>query len=239
MVRSVIQLQDIPMFSTLGEDHIKELHNAIHVSHYEKDCILFYEGDQSCCMYILLEGEVKLYKTSPKGTQLQINRLHAPSLIAEYACFESAPYPETCEFLTSGTIGLLHLEKLTDYLKQEAFSAELIKSLTSRTMALFSLIHKESILSSEAKVADFIIRQLSLLNRLKRHEVASILNLSPETFSRILSRLKKESIIINKCHTIKVLDEVALHMIVETNTMQGCTSCTPEYPSYLKEQDRI
>ena len=233
----MIKLQDIPMFSTLGKEQLKELQDAIHVSRYEKGSILFYEGDQSSCMYILLKGEVKLYKTSPKGSQLQINRLHAPSLIAEYACFESDPFPESCEFLTNGTIGLLRFDKLTAYLKQEAFSVELIKSLTSRTMSLFSLIHKESILTSDAKVADFIIRQSSLLNRLKRNEVASILNLTPETFSRTLSKFKKESIIAEKDHTIKVLDETALHMIVETNTIEGCNSylsnvLTPESQNF-------
>lgn len=220
----MIKLQDIPMFSTLGKEQLKELQNAIHVSRYEKGSVLFYEGDQSSCMYILLKGEVKLYKTSPKGSQLEINRLHAPSLIAEYACFESDPFPESCEFLTNGTIGLLRLDKLTTYLKLEAFSVELIKSLSSRTMELFSLIHKESILTSNAKVADFIIRQLPLLNRLKRNEVASILNLTPETFSRMLSKLKREGIIAEKYHTITVLDETALHMIVETNTIEGCNS---------------
>lgn len=228
----MIKLQDIPMFSTLNKEQLKELQNAIHVSHYEKDSILFYEGDQSSCMYILLKGEVKLYKTSPKGSQLQINRLQSPSLVAEYACFESDPFPESCEFLTNGTIGLLRFDKLTAYLKEEAFAMELIKSLTSRTMELFSLIHKESILTSDAKVADFIIRQLSLLNRLKRNEVASILNLTPETFSRTLSKFKKESIIAEKYHIIKVLDEAALHMIVETNTIEGCNS-------YLREPLKI
>lgn len=234
----MIKLQDIPMFSTLGKEQLKELQDAIHVSRYEKGSILFYEGDQSSCMYILLKGEVKLYKTSPKGSQLQINRLNAPSLIAEYACFESDPFPESCEFLTNGKIGLLRFDKLSTYLKQEAFSVELIKSLTSRTMSLFSLIHKESILTSDAKVADFIIRQLSLLNRLKRNEVASILNLTPETFSRMLTKLKKEGIIAEKYHTIKVLDETALHMIVETNTIEGCHTysrnvLTPEPQNYI------
>ena len=234
----MLKLQDIPMFSTLDKEQLKELQNAIHVSHYKKDSVLFYEGDQSSCMYILLKGEVKLYKTSPKGAQLQISRLNAPSLIAEYACFESDPFPESCEFLTHGTVGLLRFDKLAGYLKKEAFSVELIKSLTSRTMSLFSLIHKESILTSDAKVADFIIKQLSILNRLKRNEVASILNLTPETFSRTLSKLKREGIIAEKYHIITVLDEAALHMIVETNTIEGCNLysrnvLTPEPQNYI------
>lgn len=229
----MIELKNIPMFSTLEEDQLKELQNAIHIRHYKKNSVLFYEGDQSSCMYILLSGEVKLYKTNPKGSQLEINRLHAPSLIAEYACFESEPFPESCEFLTDGTIGLLRFDNLSKYLTLPAFSTEFIKSLTSRTMSLFTLIHKETMLSSEAKVADFIIKQKSLFTRLKKNEIASILNLTPETFSRILTKFKKESIIMEKNQSINVLDELALYMIVETNTMK--TSST--YPKNMLRCD--
>ena len=229
----MIEFKDIPMFSTLDETSLKELQNAIHTRHYKKGSVLFYEGDQSTCMYILLKGEIKLFKTNHKGSQLEINRLHAPSLIAEYACFEAEPFPESCEFLTDASVGMLRFDNLTNYLNQEAFSTELIKSLTSRTMSLFALIHKETILSSEAKVADFIIKQRSLFTRLKKNEMASILNLTPETFSRILTKFKKESIIVEMHHSIKVLDEAALYMIVDTNTM--CTSVT--YPKNMLRCD--
>ena len=74
----MVQLQEIPMFSALGETYIKELQNAIHIKHYIKDSILFYEGDKSDYLHILMEGSVKLYKTSPKGTQIHMHNFIAP-----------------------------------------------------------------------------------------------------------------------------------------------------------------
>ncbi|SFV51065.1 transcriptional regulator, Crp/Fnr family [hydrothermal vent metagenome] len=228
----MVRLQEIPIFSALEEKYIVELKNAIHIKHFSKESIVFYEGDMSEYLYILMEGDVKLYKTTPKGSQIQINRFSAPSLIAEYACFEKEVFPATCEFITDGVVGLLHFDKLYDYLSQPKFSLELIKSLTGKVMLLSSLVHKETILSSEAKVADLMIKKVTVFNRLKNNEIAAILNLTPETFSRILTKFKKEKIVSVENQILKVINKDALYIIVETNTMKDCTNCI----AHFKEQ---
>ena len=233
----MIKLEEIPIFSALEDKYLKELKNEIYVKHYSKESIVFYEGDQSDYLHILMEGSVKLYKTSPKGTQIQINRFSAPTLIAEFACFEREIFPATCEFVTDGTIGLLHFDKLYDYLSQPAFSLELIKSLTSKVLLLSSLVHKETILSSEAKIADLMIKKRSIFNRLKNNEIASMLNITPETFSRILTKFKKEGIINIKKHQLEILNEEALYHIVETNTMKECTNCIAHFKEQIGYED--
>jgi len=228
----MLRLEDIPMFSTLTQSNLKELYNQTHIKNYAKDSIVFYEGDESSYLHILLEGSIKLYKTTPKGTQIQINRLSAPDLIGEYACFENQPYPATCEFITDGTIGLLPFEVVFKHLSNPNFSLEIIKSLTGKVGLLSALVHKETVLSSEAKVADLMLQKLSLFHRLKNNELASILNLTPETFSRILTKFKKEGIISVEKQKIIINHEEALYSIVDTNTMKDCTNCI----AHFKEQ---
>ena len=225
----MVKVQDIPIFSTLDEDHIKILQNSIHVKHFNKESILFYEGEQSDYLHILMKGSVKLYKTSPKGSQVQINRLTAPALIAEFALFEKEPFPATCEFVTDGAVGLLHYDKLYEYLNYPEFSLALIKSLTGKISLLSALVHKETILSSEAKVADLMLKKVTIFNRLKNNEIASILNLTPETFSRILSKMKKEGIIKIENHKLHILNQDALLDIIENNTIKTCTNCLADF----------
>jgi len=226
------KLEEIPMFSALSEANLKDLYNQTHIKHFSKDSIVFYEGDESDYLHILLEGDVKLYKTTPKGTQVQINRLPAPELIAEVACFESIPFPATCEFVTEGRMGLLPFAVVYKHLGDPKFSLEVIKSLTGKVALLTALVHKETVLSSEAKVADLMTQKLSLFHRLKNNELASILNLTPETFSRILTKFKKEGIISVEKHQVIIHNEDALYVIVETNTMKDCTNCI----AHFKEQ---
>ena len=221
----MFKLEEIPMFSALTESHLKELCDQTHVKYFTKDSIVFYEGDESEYMHILLEGSIKLYKTTPKGTQIQINRLTAPALIGEYVCFERQPFPASCEFVTDGAMGLLPFDMIYKHLNNPNFSLEIIKSLTGKVSLLSALVHKETVLSSEAKVADLMTQKLALFHRLKNNEIASILNLTPETFSRIMTKFKKEGIISVKNHEVKILNEEALYTIVETNTMKDCSNC--------------
>ena len=156
----------------------------------------------------------------------------------EYACFERTPFPATCEFITDGVMGLLHFDKVYKYLDDKEFALGLIKSLTGKVMMLSALVHKETILSSEAKVADLMIDNISIFKRLKNNEIAGMLNLTPETFSRIVTKLKKESIIrVDKGH-FTVLNLDALYTIVETNSVKNCTDCIATFKAGLEEVEK-
>ncbi|SFV62488.1 transcriptional regulator, Crp/Fnr family [hydrothermal vent metagenome] len=233
----MFKLEEIPMFSALTQEHIKELYDQTHIKHFTKDSIVFYEGDKSNYLHILLDGSIKLYKTTPKGTQIQINRLAAPSMIGEYACFEQQPFPATCEFVTDGTMGLLPFEMVYKHLNNSDFSLEIIKSLTGKVALLSALVHKETVLSSEAKVADLMMQKLALFHRLKNNEIASVLNLTPETFSRIMTKFKKEGLIKVESHIVTILNEDALYNIVETNTMKDCTNCIAHFKEQIGYKD--
>jgi len=229
----MIDLECIPMFADLDQKFHKELQDSIHVKKFTKDSIVFYEGDESDYLHILLDGTIRLYKTSPKGTEVQIKRMKAPNIIGEYACFTKEPFPVTCEFISDGTMGLLHFDHVYKYLDNKEFSLGLIQSLTNKVLVLSALVHKETILSSEAKVADLMIENVSIFNRLRNNEIASILNLTPETFSRVITKFKKESIIVVEKHDLKILNLDALYMILETNTVKECTNCIADFKAKL------
>ncbi len=218
------KLNDLPLFSTLDENQISELQAAVQVRKYEKDSIVFYEGDESKYLYILLDGIVRLYKTNPKGKQIHMHNFEAPEAIALFVAFEKMPFPASCEFLTEGAIGLLPLEKFHDCLNDSNFSKALVVALAKRMKMLATLLHKETIYSSEAKIADLLHNNPSVFERLKNTEIAAMLNMTPETLSRTLSKLKKENIITADEHIVTILDEAALLNIVETNTMKRSVS---------------
>jgi CRP/FNR family transcriptional regulator len=222
----MLKIEEIPMFAHLDKKFHKDLYDSIYIRHFTKHSILFYEGDSSDYLHILLDGQVRLYKTSPKNTMVQLHRLHTPAIIGEYACLEQAPFPATCEFISEkGTVGLLHFTKVMEYLKDPIFSLALLKSMTNKVMMLSSLVHKETILSSEAKVADLLLSEREIFNTVKNNEIASILNITPETLSRILSKFKKSHIINSKDNIITVNNIEALHIIVEKNTLKSCSNC--------------
>ena len=231
------RFSEIQLFSKLSEENLARLRDQAILKNLTKESIVFYEGDESDHIYVLLEGTVKLYKTSPKGTQIQINRFDAPAVIGEYACFEQVPFPATCEFLTDGKMAKVPTSFIFNSLHEESFALEMIKSLTSKVMILSSLVHKETIYSSEAKVAKILIENVEIFQKLKHNEIASILNITPETLSRILKKFKKNYLIEGlKEGSIRILDVEGLDQVIETNKVHDCTNCIAQFKQNIGYQ---
>ena len=60
--------------------------------------------------------------------------------------------------------------------------------------------------NSLEKIAKFLFDNEAILINLKQVKIAQILNITPETFSRKLAKLKNEKIIQNEKGYIKILD---------------------------------
>ncbi len=213
-------LSSMPLFSKLSPEHLAEIQSQMHIHQYEKDSIVFYEGDESEYLHILLDGVVRLYKTSPKGTQVHMHNFAAPEIIALFAAFEKIPFPATCEFLGEGTVGMIPLDKIYTCMQNVDFSISLVSALSRRMKLLANLLHKETIYTTEAKIADLVMNNPSVFERLKNNEIASILNMTPETLSRILTKMKKEQIISIENHVVVILNEKSLNKIIETNCIK-------------------
>lgn len=214
------QLKDIPMFSSLQEKRIEKLQSDMIIHNYGKDSVVFYEGDSSDYLYILLEGTVRLYKTAPKGTQVHMHNFVAPEVIALFAVFEEIPFPATCEFLDEGVIGLIPMKAIREYAHDVDFSMSIIASLSKRMNLVSDLFHKEIIYSAEAKIADILYNNPSIFQRLKNSEIAAMINMTAETLSRVLSRLKKEEIISISHRVVTILNKDALKHVIESNTIR-------------------
>ena len=211
------RVKDIPLFSKMSEENLKALETISQFKSYNADEIVFYEGDAPGTLYILTQGLLRLYKTDPKGNEVYIHQFIPSGLIGELACFENMNYPATARFITKGQLLKIDYKKLEkDFFQNPDVCMEIIKSLTKKVKILSNVIHKEMILTSEAKVAKLIVENSELFESLKNTQIASILNITPETLSRILTRFKKSELItVEKNHSVKILDKVKLTFIFE------------------------
>jgi len=208
-------IREIQLFSQLSDENLKELEKISVLKSFYGDEILFYEGDEPEYLYILTEGLVRLYKTDNKNNEVYLHQFVPVSMVAEATCFESMPYPATARFITKGQVLKIHYEKFkNEFLKDPDICIAMITSLTNKVKILSNVIHKEMILSSEAKVACFISKHHELFITLKNNQIASIINVSPETLSRMLTKLQREKIItIDKKHQITILDYDVLNAL--------------------------
>ncbi len=210
-------IKSIPIFSKLDDKNIEALKQISHFKSYKSDEIVFYEGDLPKYLYILIHGVLRLYKTDNKGQEFYIHQFTPIAIIGELANFENIPFPASARFITKGIILKVEFQKLKeDFFCNPQVNMEIIRSLTNKIKILSRVIHKEMILTSEAKVARFIVHHKDLFATLKNTQIASVLNIAPETLSRILTKFKKLNLIsINKYHNVTILDEAILTSLFE------------------------
>jgi len=190
------RIKEIPFFSHLDEDGLKKLNEISTIKKYNSKEILFFEGEEPKYLHVLLDGIVRLYKTNHKGNQIFLHQFLPISLVAELANFENIPYPATAEFICRGEILRIDYQKLEDdFFKNPDLSLQIIKSLAGKLKIMSEVVTNEVVLSSEAKIAKFLVENEELFSTLKNTKVASLLNLTPETLSRTLTKFKKQELI--------------------------------------------
>jgi CRP-like cAMP-binding protein len=210
------RIRTISIFSKLNDEQIEKLKKISVIKKFSAKEILFYEGDAPIYLYVLLQGTLKVYKTNHKGQQIFLHQFYPGGLVAELANFENIPYPATAEFMSESEVLRIDYKALEhDFFKNPDISFEIIKSLIAKHKILIDVIQKEVILTADAKVAKFILENGELFKTLKNTQVASILNLTPETLSRTLSKFKSSGFIeLDDKHHIRVLDAQKLEDVL-------------------------
>jgi CRP/FNR family transcriptional regulator len=210
------RIRSIAIFSQLDDEQVAKLKKISTVKQYRAGEILFYEGDAPVYLYVLLRGTLKVYKTNHKGQQIFLHQFYPGGLVAELAHFENIPYPATAEFTSDSEVLRIDYKALEkDFFKNPDISFEIIKSLIAKHKILIDVIQKEVILTAEAKVAKFILENEELFQTLKNTQIASILNLTPETLSRTLSKFKSSGWIeLDEKHRVCVLERDKLEALL-------------------------
>ncbi len=208
-------LDDFHFFSFLKEEDLKRLKEISVKKYFNKDEILFYKGDEPKYLHLLIKGIAKLYTYDHKDNEVVIHNLMAPSLIAEIVNYEEMRFPANCSFETRAEVLLIDYEKFKEeFLLKPEISMFFIKSLTKKIKALESFINYNISSNSVGKIAKFLIDNEPILINLKQVKIAQILNITPETFSRKLAKLKKDKIIQNEKGYIKILEHDKLSFYI-------------------------
>jgi len=190
-------LKEVSMFSSLKEDEIKALENISHIYEYEEGASLFLEGEVSESLMLLTDGVVSIFKHDSKGNEIVIGYFNRYVLLAEAATLRHTPLPSSARFQTDGAlikIDIKEFEKL--FMSHPNISYEIIQSLLKKIDLLQQNIHFNIASTSKEKILHFYTQNSSLSLDLKQYEIASILGMTAETFSRNASKLIQEGKLI-------------------------------------------
>jgi len=199
-------LKKIYLFNSLDENKLQELAVISAVYHYDKDSILFIEGELSDSLMILVEGEVKICKHDNKGNKINIGFFTPYALLAEGATLRRTPFPSSAYLETDAVVIKIQLDAFTEEFMQDPHICyEIIQSLLEKMQLLQNNIHMNLASTAKEKILTFYERNENLKLKMKNYEIASLLGISAETFSRNAKQLVKEKKIQKLEHSYSLI----------------------------------
>lgn len=182
-------LSGIKYFSSFKDSDLDKLARISFTKRLVSGEVLFYEGDESTYIYYLIKGHLKILKSQGDFKQAYIHTICPEMLVAEITIFDQIPYPATSEAL--GDCEVLAINKgdfMRDFLNEPLLLKEMLKSLSIKVKYLMMSIEFETTLTTEIKIAKFIISHQHQISKIKHKDIAMKLNSTPETISRILKK---------------------------------------------------
>lgn len=198
-----VKLKDVFLFKDVCDETLTKIEEITNVIKLSRDNVLFYEGDESKYLYILTKGIIKLYKTSSNDKEIILKYFNTHEMIAEVANFEAIPYPATAQCFSDSELLKIDFEKLKEIIYSDPKLAFVIQtSLIKKIRNLERLVSLHLVLDSKERIAKYLCEHTEDFFNTKNVLIAEILNISPETLSRMLRVFKDEGLIDSKNQTI-------------------------------------
>jgi len=186
------QLRENLALKQLSAQQWLELEPMLEVADYPKGETLENQGDQSMEQYFVIDGILKRVVSNAQGKEMILRFAAESDIDTSYAAWRlKKRIPYAIRTVTRVRAAKLSMQQWVTFLERHlevksAFDLEIMK-LMSEVMAHTITLH---LLDASGRVQRFVRKHPDLVERLPKKELASYLNLSPETLSRLKRRGK-------------------------------------------------
>lgn len=209
-------LRSQPYFKTLAEDDLKKLVRTLIERTYDKDEIVFLEGEPCQGLYIVREGMVKVYKLSSEGREQILAFSGAGRSFNEVAVFDGGPSPANVSASEPTTVWIVPRTAIINLIEQNPQVAlAIIQNLGTRLRHLVGLVEDLSLRQVTARLAKLLLETASQQEHvLTQQEMAARLGTVREMIGRSLRQLEARGFISIEHGRIVIVDREGLAKIV-------------------------
>lgn len=211
-------LKRLPLFAELSTEQIADLAEGTREKRLAKGEMLFHKGDTPRGIYLIVFGQIKLAFPSLQGNEKVIEIIGAKQSFGEAVMFMDRPYPVFAETLADTL--LLHIGKSTVFEMLEddvSFARRMLAGLSLRLHSLVNDVEAYSQRSSAQRVIGYLLEhsaqagdgtgELAFALPTTKQVIASRLNLTPETLSRVFHDLAEAGLITVEGKQITIHDQ--------------------------------
>ena len=209
-------LANIPLFQEMSPEEIERIALGTCAQDFARGDVLFQRGDPSTGFYVVVHGRVKLALSSPQGVEKVVELFGPGQSFGEAVMFLNKPLPVYAQALTDCLT--LHINKDVIFGGIEndpVFCRKMLAGLSFRLHRLIDYVESFSLRSSAQRVIGYLLQDLEEIKAgqeikisfpANKNVIASNLNITPETFSRILHNLSDEGLIEVKGKEVHIKD---------------------------------
>jgi CRP/FNR family transcriptional regulator len=119
-----LALKQVPFFSRLSDAPLREIARLAREKRFESGQIIFFENDSCDGFYFILEGSIKIYKTSSAGREQILHTFRRGETFAEVPTFDNGLCPANAQAIEDSTLLLIRrsdFEKIVRSYPEVAF----------------------------------------------------------------------------------------------------------------------
>lgn len=219
--QQIEQIRKSYLFEQLSDTELNQVASHGQVVELYAGQTIFSQGESCHQFFLVQRGMIKLYRTSVDGTEKVMDLAGPKQLFAEAVMF-SGKYPLHAAAIEPSTLFAFDCK---DFMAQMRNNVELcfrlMSSMSQRLNGLIDEIDRLTLHSGTQRLARYLLEQVpegvmqSPCIRLlvPKLVIASRLGIQPETFSRIMARLRSEGMIETHNDAILLKDLAGLRCI--------------------------
>jgi CRP-like cAMP-binding protein len=199
-------LARMPLFSAMSPDDLESIGAATREKRLQKGEMLFQRGDAPKGFYYVIFGQMKLAFSSPQGNEKVVEILGPHQSFGEAVMFMDRNYPVFAEALADTLLLHVGREAVLDQIDHDpGFARRMLAGMAIRLHTMVRDVESYSLRSSTQRVIGYLLQQAHTAPCEDRQQVidlptskqiiASRLNLTPETLSRIFHDLSSNQLI--------------------------------------------
>jgi len=172
-----------------------DLEPQLEIAECRKGEPLVRQGGTNMEQFFILEGILKRVVSNPQGKEMILRFAAETDMDTSYAAWRlKTPMPYSIAAVTKASVARLSMPHWVEFLERHAevklrFEYEVMR-LMSEVMAHTITLH---LLDAPGRLARFMRKHQDLIGRIPKKELASYLNLTPETLSRLKQRVENPS----------------------------------------------
>lgn len=190
-------LAGMPIFSNVGAESLSAIAAGAEVITLKKGEILFRQGDVPTGFYLVVDGQIKLAFAATRGAEKVISLRGARESFGEAVLFAEKPYPVYAQALADTRLLRIRREPLFELLARDpGVARRMLAGLSMRLHALVLDVEAYSLRSSAERLIGFLLQSVGTGEDVGEGRaeidlpaskliIASRLNVTPETLSRV------------------------------------------------------